>query len=171
MGRLMPDYHYDSVFQVAYEELLEKNIRNLIFDIDNTLAAYEHKTPTAKVVALIRRLKRMGFNVCLLTNNTNKRLQHFDKTLELTGIANALKPLSRGVQRAMGILGSTPATTAIIGDQLLSDIWAGKNAGITTVLVKPLSQKDLAFVHLKRVVERRLLRKYFGNEYFDNTKP
>jgi len=160
MGKLKPDYYFDTVFQVPYEELWDNNIRGLIFDIDNTLAAYEDTRPPAKVIALIKRLKNMGFSCCLLTNNTNKRLKHFDNALELDGIANALKPLTRGVNRAMQITGTNKAQTAIIGDQLLSDIWAGKNTGITTILVKPLSDKDLAFVHVKRLIERWLLRKY-----------
>ena len=163
MGRLKPDFYYDTVFDIPYDELWEMNIRGLIFDIDNTIAAYADSTPPAKVAALVKRLKRMGFNICLLTNNTNKRLQLFDKALDLSGIANALKPLPSGIRNAMKLIGTTPSHTAIIGDQILSDIWAGKNAGITTVLVKPLSNKDLAFVHVKRLVERRLLRKYYGS--------
>ena len=159
---LKPDYYYDSVFQIPYDELWRNKIRGLIFDIDNTLAAYEDKHPPAKIVALIKRLQRMGFCVYLLTNNTNKRLQCFDKSLGLKGIANAIKPFSRGVRKAMKDMGTQPRHTAIIGDQLLSDVWAGKNAGIVTVLVKPLSDKDMFYVRFKRMVERRLLKKYYG---------
>ena len=162
MGRLKPDYYFDTVYDIPYQELWEKGIRGLIFDIDNTIAAYADNQPPAKIAALVKRLKRMGFSLCLLTNNTNKRLGYFDKALGLNGIANALKPLSRGVRKAMRLMGTKSQQTAIIGDQILSDIWAGKKAGITTVLVKPLSKKDLAFVHVKRLIERRLLMKYFG---------
>ena len=162
MGRFKPDYYLDDVFLVPYEELWKKRIRGLIFDLDNTLAPYADKRPSAKVVALVKRLQRMGFRICLLTNNTNKRLDLFSGPLGLFGIANALKPFTRGVRQAMKHMGTKPGHTAIIGDQLLSDVWAGKNARITTILVKPLSEKDLIFVKFKRMLEGRLLRRYYG---------
>jgi hypothetical protein len=61
----------------------------------------------------------------------------------------------------MAAMGTTPGETAIIGDQLLSDIWAGKNAKITTILVKPLSNKDYITVQVKRLIERWILKGYF----------
>ena len=165
MGKLKPDYYYDNIFQIPYDELWQDKIRGLIFDIDNTLAAYEDNHPPAKIVALIKRLQRMGFSICLLTNNTNSRLELFTKPLELSGIANAVKPFTRGIRKSMKQMGTAPAHTAIIGDQLLSDVWAGKRAGITTILVKPLSNKDFAFVRFKRMIEGRLLRSYYGEEH------
>jgi len=164
MGKLKPDHYYDTIFQIPYDELWRKKIRGLIFDIDNTLAAYADNHPPAKVVALIKRLQRMGFGICLLTNNTNKRLELFTKPLELSGIANAAKPLTHGIRKSMKQLGTKPPHTAIIGDQLLSDVWAGKNAGITTILVKPLSDKDFLFVRFKRMIEGRLLKRYYGDQ-------
>ena len=155
---LKPDYYFESVFTVPYEELWQKGIRGLIFDVDNTLTLFDQKGPPPKTTALLKRLQGMGFAICLVTNNTGKRLGHFNEHLGLPGIANALKPLTRGVRAAMEKMSTKPANTAIIGDQLLSDIWAGKNARITTVLVKPLSTRDFYWVRLKRFIERILLR-------------
>jgi len=159
---LEPDYYYDSIFLIPYDELWKNNIRGLIFDIDNTLTRFDQKQPSAKVVALLHKLERMGFRICLVTNNTNKRLGHFNENLNLPGIANAIKPLTRGLRYAMETMGTKPPQTAIIGDQLLSDIWAGKNAKMTTIMVKPISDNDFFFVRAKRLVERAILRKYFA---------
>ena len=162
MHMLKPDYYYDTVFDIPYDKLWQKEIRGLIFDLDNTLAPYSEKRPSAKVVALVKRLQRMGFKVCLLTNNTNKRLDLFAKPLGLPGIANAAKPLARGIRKSMKQMGTKRGYTAIIGDQILSDVWGGKNAGLTTVLVKPISNKDFFFVRFKRVIEGWLLKRYYG---------
>jgi len=161
MGKLKPDYYLDSIYDIPYGQLWEDNIRGLIFDIDNTIAPYEEHRPNPKVVALIKRLKRMGFSICLLTNNSNKRLKLFAEPLEVPGIANALKPFARGVRKAMRHMKTKPKLTAVIGDQILADIWAGKSAGTTTILVKPLSNKDLAIVHFRRKLEKRLLKRYY----------
>ncbi|MCL2372328.1 MAG: YqeG family HAD IIIA-type phosphatase [Defluviitaleaceae bacterium] len=158
-----PDYYYDSVFLIPYEDLLQKGITGLVFDIDNTLAPYGEDLPQAKIVALLNRLTAMGFQVCLLTNNTNKRLQSFNGNLQLYGIANAAKPMTRGLRQAMAKMRTTAENTAIIGDQLFTDVWAGKNARVTTILVKPLSDKDLPFVNAKRLLERFFLKKYFAS--------
>jgi len=162
MGRLKPDYYYDTVFDVPYEQLWQNEIRGLIFDLDNTLAPYAESKPSAKTVALIKRLQRIGFKVILLTNNTNRRLELFTKPLGLPGFANAAKPFAYGVRKAMRQIGTKKGYTAIIGDQILSDIWAGRNAGLKTVLVKPISNKDIFFVRFKRMIERWLLKRYYG---------
>jgi len=159
---LAPDYYYETVFDIPYKDLWKQKIRGIIFDIDNTLVGYEHKIAPPKIVALINNLRRMGFSVCLLTNNTNNRLTRFNEHLALDGFANALKPLARGVRQAMKKLGTQPEHTAIVGDQLLTDVWAGRNARITTILVKPLTEKDFILVKAKRLVERALLRRYFA---------
>jgi hypothetical protein len=158
---LEPDYYYDSVFLIPYDELWKKNIRGIIFDIDNTLTRFDEMQPSAKIVGLLSKLEKMGFRLCLVTNNTNKRLGLFSENLSIDGIANATKPLTRGLRRAMKTMGTQPAHTVIIGDQLLADVWAGKNAKITTILVKPVSDNDFFLVRAKRLLERRLLRKYF----------
>jgi len=159
---IIPDHYYDSVFLIPYEELWKNNIRGIIFDIDNTLTAFDEKLPPPKIVELIKKLELMGFKICLVTNNTGKRLRGFNEHMSIFGIANALKPFTRGLRQAMAKMETTPAQTMIVGDQLLSDIWGGKNAGITTVLVKPITDRDFIFVKIKRKIERVMLRKFFA---------
>jgi len=164
MGKLRPDYYLETVYDIPYEELWKNKIRGLIFDIDNTIAPYEEIRPSAKITALMKRLKRMGFQIALLTNNTNKRLDCFTKPMGLYGLANAIKPMTRGVKKTMKTMGTKPAHTAIIGDQLLTDVWAGKRAGTVTILVKPIADKDFITVRIKRLLESRLLKRYFASK-------
>ena len=159
---LSPDYYYESVFAIPYNEFLQKNIRALIFDLDNTLAPYDVLHAPAKVTALMKRLKRMGFSICLLTNNTEKRIRTFNEHLGLPAIHSAMKPFTMAIKRAMGIMDAKPEETAIIGDQLFSDIWAGKNARITTILVKPASSRDIITVRFKRHIERFFIKSYIN---------
>ncbi|HOS42632.1 MAG TPA: YqeG family HAD IIIA-type phosphatase, partial [Armatimonadota bacterium] len=50
--------------------------------------------------------------------------------------------------------------TAIIGDQLFTDIWGGKRLGLYTILVSPLSPRESLFTRaLQRPLERAVGRK------------
>ena len=160
---LEPDYYFESVFEIPFDKLWGKNIRGLIFDIDNTLTAFDEKGPSSQTTELMLRLHDMGFRLSLLTNNTNRRLASFNKDLNLPGFANALKPFTFGIKKALDDMKLDPGQIAMIGDQLLTDIWAGKNAGLTTILVKPVTQRDFIFVRFKRIIEKRMLRKFFAN--------
>ena len=158
---LRPDFYFQSVFHIPYKALLRRNIKGLIFDLDNTLTPFHEKLPPAKIIRLMNKLQELGFEVCLLTNNTTTRLNNFNGDMKLKGIANGLKPFTRGITKAMALMGTTKEETVIIGDQLLSDIWGGKNAGILTILVAPITEKDFFFVKFKRHIERLMLRGYF----------
>ena len=50
----------------------------------------------------------------------------------------AAKPKPGGFRRAMEQMGCTPEQTAIVGDQLFTDILGGRNAGVFTLLVEPI---------------------------------
>ena len=51
---------------------------------------------------------------------------------------HAGKPKSKGFYKAMERMHAKPEETAIVGDQIFTDIWGGNNAGVTTLMVKPI---------------------------------
>ena len=55
-------------------------------------------------------------------------------------------------------MGVTPKETALVGDQLFTDVWGGNLLNMTTVLVKPISEVEDGFVKFKRQFERRILK-------------
>jgi len=159
---LRPDYYYDSVFQIPYDRLYAHGIRVLVYDIDNTLATHADDHPPEETLALVEQLKEMGFKVALLSNNTPNRLNIFNKSMNLPGASMAAKPFTPGLRRVMEEIGATREETIIIGDQLFADVWCGKKAGIGTILVKPITDKEWWTVRLKRGLERRVLKRYLS---------
>lgn len=158
-----PDYVYDSVHEIPYERLYEQGIRALVYDIDNTLATHADITPPDSVLTLVNRLQDIGFKVALLSNNTPNRLSLFNKDMQLYGASMAGKPFAPGLRRVMKDMEVTPEETLMIGDQLFADIWCGYNAGVATVLVKPIALKEWWTVRLKRGLERRMLKRILAN--------
>ena len=67
-GKFYPTYEVDSVYDIPYEELYKNGCRGVIYDIDNTLT--EHDAPaTPKIISFLEKLKNMGYEICLLSNN------------------------------------------------------------------------------------------------------
>lgn len=60
----------------------------------------------------------------------------------------------------MQILGTTPENTLFVGDQLFTDVWGAKKAGIVTYLVKPIHPKEEIQIVLKRYLEKVVLYFY-----------
>ncbi len=154
--RFYPDEAVESAYGIPYEKLYEDGVRGLLYDIDNTLV--EHGADaTAQAVELIRHLRRMGFAVMFLSNNDEERVQRFNREIGANYIYKAGKPSPKSYIRAMRDMGTDAATTVFIGDQLFTDIWGAKRAGIRTYLVRPVAKREEIQIVLKRRLERIVL--------------
>ena len=154
-----PDHMIASAYDIPYEKLYERGIRALIFDIDNTLT--EHGKPaTKRTIALMERLKKIGFRVCLLSNNKEARVKMFNEPIQVDYIYKAGKPKRSGYEKAMEKVGSTVKDTVFIGDQLFTDVWGAKRTGIETYLVEPIDKHEEIQIVLKRYLEKPILYCY-----------
>ena len=75
-------------------------------------------------------------------------------------IENAHKPSVKNYNRAMKLMGTDRTNTVFIGDQLFTDIWGAKRAGIRNILVKPIHPKEEIQIVLKRYLEKIVLHFY-----------
>ena len=157
---LKPDFYYNSIFEIPYKRLYTHGLRGLIYDIDNTMAGHYDMQAPEKIIRLANELQGMGFKVALLSNNSALRVNSFNEALGLPAAHRAAKPLTSALQTIMRQMALQKNDCALIGDQLFTDVWCGKRAGITTVLVKPLTNHDTLSVRVKRGLERRLLKRY-----------
>lgn len=157
-----PDEFAPAADQVNYGALYAAGMRGLLFDIDNTLVP--HGAPaTPEAIALMKRLKGMGFHICLLSNNRRERVKPFARALGVEAVWKAHKPSGAGLRRAQALMGCGRRSTCLIGDQLFTDIWCARRAGIRSVLVDPIDPREEVQIVLKRIPERVLLRFYRKN--------
>ena len=156
LSRFYPDDWVDSAYQIDYEKIYDRGYRGLIFDIDNTLVP--HGAPAdERAIALFARLKNLGFSCCLLSNNQMERVASFNEPIQVFFIENAHKPSAKNYRRAMEMMGTDERTTLFIGDQLFTDVYGAKRAGIRTVLVRPIHPKEEIQIVFKRYLERIVL--------------
>lgn len=154
-----PDHEVMSAYEIDYGELYRKGYRGIIFDIDNTLVP--HGAPAdERAVALFRELHAMGFRTMLLSNNKEPRVKSFNDKVSSQYLFKAGKPGRAGYEKAMELMHTTPENTMFVGDQLFTDVWGAKRAGIVTWLVKPIHPKEEIQIVLKRILERIVLYFY-----------
>lgn len=151
-----PDDYQISTYVIPFERLYEEGYRGLIFDIDNTLVP--HGAPAdARAKKLFERLKEIGFRCCLISNNQEPRVKMFNEEIQVDYIFNAHKPSIKNYVKAMTIMESDVTDTIFIGDQLFTDVWGAKRAGIRNILVKPMHPKEEIQIVLKRYLEKIVL--------------
>ena len=158
-ARFYPRKEMESAYAIPYGRYAQKGIRGVIFDIDNTLVP--HGAPADKrAVELFARLKKIGFRCCLISNNQEPRVKMFNEKIQVNYIYNAHKPSTKNYRRAMEIMGTKEESTVFIGDQLFTDVWGAKRAGIPNILVKPIHPKEEIQILIKRRLEAIVLHFY-----------
>ena len=158
----MPDKIYGSVYEIDFDGLTRKNITGLIFDIDNTLVSYRQPEPTARVIGLMRDLQGKGFKICFVSNNNKARVDIFNRGFRFPAFAGAGKPLKRCMKRALDAMGVPRGQAAIIGDQIFTDVWAGRRMGMLALYVEPIEPVQTLLFKAKRALEKPVKSRYWG---------
>lgn len=165
--KFYPSCWMDSAYQIDYEELYRKGVRGLLFDIDNTLVPHGADADD-RAVRLFSGLKKLGFHICLISNNKEERVKRFNDAVHVNYIFKANKPSVKNYCRAMEIMNTTKENTVFIGDQLFTDVYGAKRAGLYTYLVKPIDPKEEIQIVLKRYLEGIVL--YFYKKQLEEEK-
>ena len=157
---LTPDYMFATYKDVTPEFLQSLGIKAVLSDIDNTLAPYEQPDPDEAHKQWLADLQRAGIAVALVSNNHKERVERFNRELNLSAYPDSKKPSSKTLLLAMQRLGVTKSETVMLGDQLLTDSYAGKHTGLISVIVPPIKYKTNLFFRFKRWCERPFIKKY-----------
>lgn len=154
-----PKEYVDSVHIINFEKFYEKGYRGILFDIDNTIVP--HGAPAdVKAVKLFARLKEIGYNVCVMSNNKEPRVKSFAVSVGCEYIYKAGKPKVSAYQNGMKKTGTTVEDTLFVGDQIFTDVYGANRAGLYAVLVKPIHPKEEIQIVLKRYLEKIVLYFY-----------
>jgi uncharacterized protein len=152
-----PAHFYRRVTDIDLDALGAAGVEAVLVDIDNTIVPRDTGELGDDLRAWVEALKTRGLEVCLVSNNWHDHVKSFADALGVHMVAKALKPLPYGFRKASRMLGKPPRAIAVIGDQIFTDILGGNLAGMTTVLVLPLSETDLVHTLALRKIERRIM--------------
>jgi HAD superfamily phosphatase (TIGR01668 family) len=154
-----PTAYYDSIYDIDFAELKKEGIVGLIIDLDNTLVARGSKETPNRLHEWLKKLEVEEFRVCIVSNNWASKVGVIAKKLNIPLVAQAGKPRRKAFKQGMRILGTNDTQTAVIGDQLFTDVLGGNRLGLVTILVVPIGTKELFYTKLLRHLERIILKK------------
>ena len=157
LERICPNRCTGGIEDISLDELWAEGFRAILLDLDNTITAWKScEVPDAKAAWIRRASERFG--VCIVSNTIHgERLKQIADCFGIEHVARwwrGRKPSPQGLHEAMARLRSTPEQTVMIGDQVLTDMWAGCRAGVYTILVTPISPVEFAGTKVTRFFER-----------------
>jgi uncharacterized protein len=164
LAALRPERYYESLIAIDVDDLSRLGLTGLIVDLDNTMVPRKGVDTTDELRTWLAKAKAAGLGVCVVSNNWHNRVGAVADGLGLPMVARATKPLARAFTAGMKALGTEPSDTAVIGDQMFTDVLGGNLLGLYTILVIPLSGPELFYTLALRRVERFLLRHWMRDD-------
>jgi len=135
---LIPKYSFRNLTDIPPEFFSSLNIKFLMLDLDNTVAAYNEHAPSSDVLQWFENIRRYSITPFLISNSTRtNRVEAFSKELGTGFVMRAGKPSPDGLNKAMGTAGYRTFESALIGDQIFTDTIAANRAGVISILVRP----------------------------------
>lgn len=153
--KFLSKYNEDTVYNIDFNKYYNKGYKLLIFDIDNTLVLHDEPA-NENVKQLINKLKNIGFNIALLSNNDINRVETFANDIGVTNyIYNANKPSPVNYLNIINKYKELNKSQVLfVGDQLLTDIYGSNLANIDSICVKPIGKEIHLHVKFKRLIEK-----------------
>ena len=170
---LRPKVYVDSICNIDLNKLIKtKKIKGIIVDLDNTLVAWGQKEVNQKIIDWVNEAKKLGLKICIVSNTNSKRVAEFAKIFDIPYHSKYFKPFSIAFNNGLKILDTKKSETAVIGDQIFTDILGGNRLKLLTILVTPIVKKDSIGTFLHRNLEkiiisfwtrRGIIKKVVGN--------
>ena len=140
---LFPDLLFDRFDELTPAYLHGKGVKLLLCDLDNTLALHETARPTAAVRAWVESLRAAGISVMIVSNNRSPaRVDAYCHDLGIPYVGHAGKPKRRKMLDAMARFGTTPQETALLGDQIFTDVLGARRCGFQSFCIEPICGRD-----------------------------
>jgi len=138
---ITPDERAERWQDIDFEKYIKIGYRNIVFDMDNTLARWKEEELSEETIEGLKNLIRSGFRVFIMSNTKYiKRLQNIKERvgygMEVYGMMK--KPLiskAKVIMKQKNIIGSE---TVFIGDQLFTDILMANLLKMLSIKVEPI---------------------------------
>ena len=132
----------DSIYALSPETLKARNIKLLLMDLDNTLVPYGIDKAGPALLNWTDSMKKAGIEPFILSNNNGPRPARLAIQLSVGFIGGARKPFKKKLISVLRDKKIAAENTAIIGDQIYTDILCGNSCGVFSIAVRPISLRN-----------------------------
>ena len=154
---LKPDYNLKNVYEINFEELKQKGIKCLMFDLDSTVMVSKSATFLPETLEWFNGFLN-DFEVAIISNNKNDSyIENANKIAPCKVVGRADNPKIMG--EYLQSINVKPQEAVMIGDRPLTDILAGKLLGCKTILVGSINPNENLPTKFVRALERSTIRK------------
>ena len=156
---LKPDYNLKNVYEINFEELKQKGIKCLMFDLDSTVMVSKSANFLPETLAWFETFIK-DFEVAIISNNKkDSYIENANKIAPCKVIGRADKPNPKIMKEYLKTVNIEPQNAVMIGDRPLTDILAGKLLGCKTILVGSINPSENLPTKFVRALERSTIRK------------
>lgn len=170
MNNFIPDIYAKNIFNVDYKKLKKDGIKCVLFDLDNTIAPLSENEPSRDVKELFAFIDDLNMKIIILSNSKKKRVAPFKESLNVDSAYLSMKPLKRKLKKVLGMFNLDFSEVALIGDQVLTDVFCANRCGVTSILVDPLTDEDKFFTKINRIFEKMILKKLEKKDIYEKGK-
>lgn len=149
---LLPTLCADALTDLTADMLLERNIRLLMLDFDNTIVPYTTDVPDHRMLTWLHEMGKSEIRLCVVSNSHNSRVKIFCEKYGLDCITHAKKPFSKGIRQCMEKYGIPAQNCALAGDQIYTDTLGANCAGVQSILVRAIHNHNI-WLKLRHVAE------------------
>ena len=155
-----PKLRLKNIYELTPEYLKNLKIKGIIIDFDNTLLSRKKLSLTPALKKWLKIFQEQKFKICIVSNSYSKPKRKIAESLNIPTIWRALKPKRKAFKKAIKMFKLCPKQTAVIGDQVFTDIFGGNRLGLYTILVAPINKHESIGMRIIRYFEKLILQKH-----------
>lgn len=156
---LTPSQVVKKISDIQPSDLRAQGITAIITDLDNTLVPWRRYSIAEEVVQWLADLETAQIKICIASNTLHtSRLKKLADEMRIPFVDRVRKPWVGGFLRAMQLMESSRGQTAVVGDQIFTDVLCGNRLKLCTILLRPpLAREEFLSTRLLRHVENYLI--------------
>lgn len=152
MLSFLPRFIFPKITDIAPEFLAGHGISLLLMDFDNTMLPYTTDVPEQELLDWLEKMRRGGITLCIVSNSHKSRVPRFSERYGVPCQTHAAKPSPKGIRLAMQRFGAERSQTALVGDQIFTDVLGANLAGVTAIAVRSIHNHTI-LLKLRHIFE------------------
>lgn len=153
---LLPKLILERLTDITPALLADSGVRALFMDFDNTIVPYTTDQPSRELLDWLSGMRSSDVFLCVVSNSKKPRVIRFCETYALPCVTHSRKPFQKGIRAALVRYGLQPGETALVGDQIFTDVLGANCGGLCSILIRPLRLHNI-WLRLRHLLEQPMI--------------